>query len=282
MAQTKQNISQPNPKRMVLGPGVMFGDVIYEPGGTFGPRVQPEVQLVLLYSGEANVTIDGNPVHIPPQTVSVLLPGYLEHFAFAKQSRTHHGWCSISSHLLTETLLQQLHDGPRNIPISNQLHSLIQIGLNLSSDHVLPSQSMLYEVLMTLGQTVVLQYALDAQMLGQPTAHPRALQMARQLMDSQFSQAMQIHDVAQQVNVSPQHLGKLFRLHLGITPAQYLWQTRIKRGAELLQATGLSIGEIADRCGFQNPFHFSRTIKEHYGLSPRAFRARAWAAKQNA
>jgi AraC family transcriptional regulator, arabinose operon regulatory protein len=281
MAQSKQNISQPNPKRMVLGPGVMFGDVIYEPGGTFGPRVQPEVQLVLVYSGEANVLIDGAPVKIPAQTVSVLLPGHLEYFAFAKHAHTHHGWCSISSHLLSETLLQQLHDGPRNAPFSNQLHSLIQMGLNVSNDDVAPNRSIFFEMLMALGQTAMLQYALDAELLGRQAAHPRALQMARQLMDSQFSESIQITDVARYVKISPQHLGKLFRLHLGITPAQYLWQTRTKRGAELLQATGLSVADIAERCGFQNPFHFSRTIKEHYGLSPRAFRARAWAAKQN-
>jgi AraC-like DNA-binding protein len=263
---------------MVLGPGVMFGDVIYDPGGTFGPRVQPEVQIVLMYSGEASVTIDGVQVAIPTQTVSVLLPGHLENFAFSKHTHTHHGWCSISSHLLSETLLLQLHNGPRNVPLSNQLHNLIQMGLSVSNNDIEPNFSIFYEMLIALGQTVMLQYALDAEMLGRQT-HPRALQMARQYMDAQFSQAIQINDVARHVNVSPQHLGKLFRTHLQITPAQYLWQTRIKRGAELLQATGLSVNEISERCGFQNPFHFSRIIKEHYGLSPRAFRARAWAAK---
>jgi AraC-like DNA-binding protein len=281
MTQSKQNISQPNPKRMVLGPGVMFGDVIYEAGGTFGPRIQPEVQLVLVYSGEANVLIDGAPVKIPAQTVSVLLPGHLEYFAFAKHTHTHHGWCSISSHLLSETLLQKLRDGPRNAPFSSQLHNLIQMGLNVSHNDLAPNRSIFYEVLMALGQTTMLQYALDAEMINRQTAQPRALQMARQFMDSQFSESIQVSDVAQYTSVSPQHLGKLFRSHLGITPAQYLWQTRTKRGAELLQATGLSITEIAERCGFQNPFHFSRVIKDQYGLSPRAFRARAWAAKQN-
>ncbi len=266
---------------MVLGPGVMFGDVIYDPGGTFGPRIQPEVQLVLLYSGEATVTIDSVQVGIPSQTVSLLLPGHLENFAFSKHTHTHHGWCSISSHLLSETLLRQLQNGPRNVPLSNQLHNLIQIGLGVSNNDVEAKPSTFFEMLIALGQTTILQYALDAELVGRQTAHPRALQMARQLIDTQFSQSMQIEDVARFVGVSPQHLGKLFRTHLQITPAQYLWQTRSKRGAELLQATGLSVTEISERCGFQNPFHFSRIIKEQYGLSPRAFRARAWAAKQD-
>jgi AraC-like DNA-binding protein len=278
MTRSNQNLSKTKPKRLGLGPGVMFGDVIYDLGGTYGPRVQPEVQLVLLYSGEAQISIDGALSMVPAQTVFVLLPGHLEYFVFAKHTRTHHGWVSISPHLLPETLLKKLRDGPRNVPLSNQLHHLIQLGLSVSNNDIEPNLSSLHDVLISLGQTAVRQFVLDAETLGRKTVQPRALQIAQQFIDTQFSESIQVSDIARHAGVSSQHLGKLFKTHLQVTPAHYLWQTRTRRGAELLQATGLSVTEIAERCGFQNPFHFSRMIRNQFGLSPRAFRARAWAA----
>ena len=128
MARSKQNLSKTKPKRLGLGPGVMFGDVIYDPGGTYGPRVQPEVQLVLLHSGEANISIDGAVSMVSAQTVCVLLPGHLEYFVFAKHTHTHHGWVSISPNLLPETVRSRLEAGPRSVPLSNPLHHLIQLG----------------------------------------------------------------------------------------------------------------------------------------------------------
>jgi AraC-like DNA-binding protein len=276
MARSKQNLSKTKPKRLGLGPGVMFGDVIYDPGGTYGPRVQPEVQLVLLHSGEVNISVDGAWSMVSAQTVCVLLPGHLEYFVFAKHTRTHHGWVSLSPHLLPETLLKKLRDGPRNVPLSNQLHHLIQLGLSVSNNDIEPNLSSLHDVLIHLAQTAIRQFVLDAETLGRKKIQPRALQVAQQFIDTQFAEPIQILDVARHANISPQHLGKLFKTHLQITPAHYLWQTRTKRGAEMLQATGLSVSEIAERCGFQNPFHFSRMIRNHYGLSPRTFRARAW------
>ena len=57
---------------------------------------------------------------------------------------------------------------------------------------------------------------------------------------------------------------------------------RVDRGAGLLAATGLTVAEIADRCGFKNPFHFSRLLRKMQGNSPREARKRAWVTKAKA
>ena len=48
------------------------------------------------------------------------------------------------------------------------------------------------------------------------------------------------------------------------------------RGRAAGVARPASEGEIALRCGFQTPFHFSRWVRETEGASPREVRARAW------
>ena len=273
MTRNKQNISRTNHIRSSRAPGVIFGDVIYDPGGTCGPRVQQDVQLVLMYSGDATVSVNHVPHTIPKQTVSLMQPGRLEHFWFAKHVPTHHRWCAITPTLLPAALRERLLHLPANLPLSTHLHGLVELGLSIP-EHDTSSQQ---ELLVNLAQTTIRQYVLDAEMLGRASTQPNALRLAQQFMDTHLHEQIQVTDVARAAGVTPQHLGKLFRTHLQTTPAQALWRTRAQRGADLLRATGLSVTEVAQRCGFQNPFHFSRVIRTHYGVSPRALRARAWA-----
>ena len=47
-------------------------------------------------------------------------------------------------------------------------------------------------------------------------------------------------------------------------------------GAKRVYDAGLTVAEVAYRCGFRNPFHFSRLVRAHQGLPPRDVRRRAW------
>ena len=46
---------------------------------------------------------------------------------------------------------------------------------------------------------------------------------------------------------------------------------RLKRSAQLLQKTDLSVSEVAYRVGFNNPRYFSKYFKEEFGVLPSAF-----------
>jgi AraC-like DNA-binding protein len=67
-----------------------------------------------------------------------------------------------------------------------------------------------------------------------------------------------------------------FREEMGTTPGRYLWRFRTERAAAMLVETGHTTAEIAYRCGFRNPFHFSRLARQRYGQSPRGLRRQAW------
>lgn len=56
------------------------------------------------------------------------------------------------------------------------------------------------------------------------------------------------------------------------SPARWVMKQRLDLAAELLENTGLSIGEITFECGFENQSHFSRIFKEKIGVSPLKFR----------
>ncbi len=93
MAEPIKNISPINITRGA--PGIVFGDVWYNPGGECGPRIQRDYQLVIVHLGEADVSFDAQRCVIPPASVALMLPGRREHFLFSRHHRTHHTWCAV-------------------------------------------------------------------------------------------------------------------------------------------------------------------------------------------
>lgn len=40
----------------------------------------------------------------------------------------------------------------------------------------------------------------------------------------------------------------------------------------LLRTTDLPLAEVAERCGYPDPLHFSRVVRRHFGMAPRRLR----------
>ncbi|MBR3904306.1 MAG: AraC family transcriptional regulator [Clostridia bacterium] len=78
------------------------------------------------------------------------------------------------------------------------------------------------------------------------------------------------------------HLCKIFRKELGMTPHKYLTNLRLQAAAELLCSAHNSgnITEVSLLCGFKNPLYFSRLFKKKYDVSPKEYYRRKLEAKQ--
>ena len=82
--------------------------------------------------------------------------------------------------------------------------------------------------------------------------------------------------VAHAEGISERYVQKLFE-STGENFSRYIRQRRLARScAELSNPAEAdrSVSEIAYRCGFGDAAHFSRTFREHFGVSPREFRRR--------
>lgn len=93
------------------------------------------------------------------------------------------------------------------------------------------------------------------------------------LLKERPDHAWTVAEVARGTGYSPGHLRFLFRNEVKISIGSYIRRYRVLRAARLLQATPLRIGEVADQCGFDSHFAFSRTFKQTMGTSPKAYRA---------
>jgi len=76
------------------------------------------------------------------------------------------------------------------------------------------------------------------------------------------------HDLAREFALSPAHVNDLFRRELGTTPTAVCNRERCLLAHRLL-GEGARVADAAEAAGFNDPFHFSRVYKRHFGTSPR-------------
>ena len=97
----------------------------------------------------------------------------------------------------------------------------------------------------------------------------------RQAMDyigRRLDQPLNVDTLARHCHISTSRFAHLFRQQVGVAPGRYLEQQRLSRACQLLELTAHSIGEIAGRVGYDDPFYFSQRFKKYSGSSPRAYR----------
>jgi len=81
--------------------------------------------------------------------------------------------------------------------------------------------------------------------------------------------------LARIAGLSPSRFHAVFRAAFGVAPARWIQERRLGRARELLAGSELPVQEVAQRAGFQDPFHFSRLFKRREGLAPVAYRERS-------
>lgn len=100
-------------------------------------------------------------------------------------------------------------------------------------------------------------------------------QRAKDFLLANLASDVSIEATAAQCSLSRSHFIKAFRQTTGLTPHQWLTARRIERGRQLMQATTMSLAEIAVACGFADQSHFNRVFRKVCGLAPGAWRRSA-------
>ena len=79
-------------------------------------------------------------------------------------------------------------------------------------------------------------------------------------------------ELAAQFSVSETSLKNYFRGVFGQNISIYLREVRMKKAAELLATTRLSVAEVAEQVGYMNQSKFASVFKKQFGLSPLEYR----------
>ncbi|XVU22599.1 helix-turn-helix transcriptional regulator [Actinoplanes sp. CA-054009] len=102
----------------------------------------------------------------------------------------------------------------------------------------------------------------------------RRLRRARDVMDRDYAQPLDVPALARVALMSPGHFSRSFRGAFGETPYSYLMTRRIERAKALLRRGDLSVTEVCFAVGCTSLGSFSSRFTELVGESPSAYRAR--------
>jgi len=90
-------------------------------------------------------------------------------------------------------------------------------------------------------------------------------------INSNLSSDLSLERVSQAMSFSPIHFHNFFKSATGKTLREYVEDSRMKKAAELLLTTELTLTDIAVRCGFSSQSYFSYAFKRRMGKTPREY-----------
>jgi AraC family L-rhamnose operon regulatory protein RhaS len=251
---------------------VGIGEVRYKPEGIWRPYTQRYYELAILHSGSCTVTVDDETCEMELGLIYIFFPGHRQHSRFSRTVETHHSWCKVKLSHMPQEMRDALERGPRSAKPSPIWLQMLKTAMDVGATREK----------FDLWAINFLALALFAEFLRceSDTAVQKrpdeAVRKAIAWMNDHLGEDDCLAQAQRASGLSPNSLLARFHASLGITPARYLWKLRAERGISMLKEGGLRVHDIAYHCGFKNPFHFSRMVRNLQGIPPREIRAKSW------
>ncbi len=110
-------------------------------------------------------------------------------------------------------------------------------------------------------------------------AHPvfsqeyRTMQQVIQHIMANLEHPLPVEKLAEVAGLSRAHFSRVFAASEGMPPAEFVLRKRLQRAAKLLtKAAHLSVKEVSNMSGFEDPNYFAKVFRRHFGANPTEFR----------
>lgn len=101
---------------------------------------------------------------------------------------------------------------------------------------------------------------------------PRNLRRVLEFIHANIDKPLTLESIAACAELSSSHFLHQFRNSMNISPYKYVLTVRIDKSKCMLKSSHLSILEVAQAVGFDNPQHFATVFKRIAGVSPSHYR----------
>jgi AraC-like DNA-binding protein len=144
-------------------------------------------------------------------------------------------------------------------------HSLLKLHLKLEQNISSPLEQE-SEIISTIG-SLLARHAEYNSVLQPVGKELRYTEVVRNYLRAHYSENITLSELASLTNLSPFHLLRSFREHVGVPPHEYQTQVRITHAGRLIRL-GRPISEAALETGFFDQSHLSRHFKRITGMTP--------------
>ena len=101
------------------------------------------------------------------------------------------------------------------------------------------------------------------------------LHEANDILEEEYASDLALDDVARRLASSRRQLQRAYAEIGGSTFRTHLTRVRMRKAAELLSGSRLTVREVAHRVGYRQPAQFAKAFRRHHGVAPSDFRPAA-------
>jgi AraC family transcriptional regulator len=98
-----------------------------------------------------------------------------------------------------------------------------------------------------------------------------AVRRAIAYVEDNPDRTISLRELAGAAGLSRFHFSRVFKNHLGLSPAKYIERTRVEQAKALIVSAEMSLANIALAVGFADQSHFTRRFRVHEGRTPAQF-----------
>ncbi len=235
----------------------------------FVPHLHEELELIVLFSGGAVLTVDGRDTTLYAGDFALIFPDEVHSYESAEPVDV--GKFIFSAQIVPELAAAMAAVAPRSPRIPADAAQ--RVGLTTLARRILSE----YEQSTAMVQRAQL-FLLAALALSVCPMEPAAaasddtLHRLFTYCRMHYRDDLSLETVSQVLFVSKSTLSHIFSERVGMNFREYINALRVNEAMQLLQQTTHSVTYIASECGFRSIRSFNRAFVRHIGTSPRAYR----------
>ncbi|SDH59705.1 helix-turn-helix domain-containing protein [Pseudomonas panipatensis] len=235
------------------------------------------LQLLYVRRGEAVVEIEGQRIDIREPSIQVTPPLCVHGFQFG---------ANIEGYVLTlaAPLVAQMEaqlDSPLALLATAGSYSVGAEGdfidtlfstLHREYESSAPSRDLMLRSLVNVLVVWISRNQQSQQPNNRDDRNNQYLAQYIRLVEQHYTEHPSVEDLAHRVGISSVHLNALCRQFVGHTALQIIHQRLLLEAKRNLTYTNMSISQLSEHLGFNDPAYFSRFFRRLTGLSPNDFR----------
>ena len=243
------------------------------PRHSYGPYVRKNYVIHVVVSGKGVLDYSGRRWEIREGQMFILFPGEETTYYADKTDPWYYCWIGFqgtsaakiveSIGFSAQTPVLTLSDAMK---VESEIKKMLE-ARDLTLDGQLKRNAGMLEILSNL----IVESAERAETDSSPNIYSYS-EYAVRYINNHFSEKIRIQDLADHIGISRSYLVKLMKQETGMSPQEYLIETRMRRASDLLSRTNDSIRVIAAECGYDDALAFSKVFKSRFGLNPTEYR----------
>lgn len=245
------------------------------PGYTYDHKVPNEYHVHFVLNGKGVLEINDKLYHLKKDDIFLIPKGHPIKYFADEADPWEYMWITFDG-AMAESYLNHMdlsHETPVvHSPIPNKVYiPMIQKILDtneLTFANEIKRVGYLYEIISTV---IEAQSAIRKEKNQYDYSSATYVDYALQYIKFNYDH-IKVNDIAQYIGINRSYLTAIFKKQLHISPQEYLVSFRLKKAAELITTTNMSIQDISARIGYENALTFSKMFKQTYGVSPKNFR----------